>query len=66
MGMLYFVVFIIMNDGTHDVVAMPVQACPSQELTEEYYNQHQKLGEFKQWGAFCTTINFSIPKEKET
>lgn len=66
MEILYLIVFIVMHDGTHDVVAMPVQSCPSQALTEEYYDQHQKLGAFKQWSALCTTVSFSRPEEKET
>lgn len=64
MKVLYLIVFIVMNDGTHDVTSMPVRSCPPQELTEKYYNQHQALGAFRQWAAVCTTINFSEPQEK--
>ena len=65
MKMLYLIVFIVSHDGTHDVVAMPVKSCPSQELTEKYYDQHQELGAFRQWSAICTTVTFSKPKEKQ-
>ena len=65
MKILYLVVFIIMNDGSYDVVGMPVKSCPSQTMTEEHYNYHQKLGAFKQWAAICTTVDFSEPKEKK-
>lgn len=61
MKILYLIVFIVMNDGKHDVVSMPVQTCPPQDLTEKYYNKHQVLGAFKQWAAICTTVNFSKP-----
>ena len=66
MKILYLVVFIIMNDGSYDVVGMPVKSCPSKFMTEEHYNYHQKLGAFKQWAAFCTTVNFTKPIKKET
>jgi hypothetical protein len=65
MKILYLVVFIVMHDGTHDVTAMPVKSCPAPDLTEQYYNHHQKLGAFKQWAAVCTMINFSEPIKKE-
>lgn len=64
MKMLYLVVFIVGHDGTHDVTAMPVKTCPSQALTEQYYNEKQALGGFKQWAAVCTTIDFSQPKKE--
>tara|TARA_A100000171_G_C1999891_1_gene81318 strand:- start:270 stop:470 length:201 start_codon:yes stop_codon:yes gene_type:complete len=66
MKLLVLVVFIITNEGTHDVTSMPVHSCPPQKMTEDHYNYHQRLGAFKQWAAVCTTVHFSIPDEKET
>tara|TARA_A100000172_G_scaffold81091_1_gene72902 strand:- start:5444 stop:5644 length:201 start_codon:yes stop_codon:yes gene_type:complete len=66
MKILYLVVFIIMNDGSYDVLGTPVKSCPSKLMTEDHYNYHQKLGAFKQWAAFCTTVIFSVPTKKET
>lgn len=66
MKVLYLVVFVIMNDGSYDVTAMPVKSCPSQELTQKYYNEKQALGEFSQWAALCTKIDFSKPGKRET
>ena len=61
MKLLVLVVFIITNEGTHDVTSMPVSSCPPQDVTEKYYNHHQKLGAFKHWAALCTTVHFSKP-----
>jgi len=65
MKLLVLVVFIITNEGTHDVTSMPVSSCPPQDVTEQYYDHHQKLGAFKHWAALCTTVYFSEPG-KET
>ena len=64
MKLLALVVFIITNDGAYDVTSMPVDKCPPQDLTEKYYDSHQKLGAFKHWAAMCTIVNFSGPQEK--
>lgn len=65
MKILYLVVFIVMNDGSHDVTAMPVKTCPSPELTAAYYNEKQSLGAFSQWAALCAGVDFSEPVKKE-
>ena len=65
MKVLYFVAVIIMNDGSYDVTGTPVNSCPSKDMTEEHYDYHQGLGAFKQWAAFCTTVDFSKPSKKE-
>ena len=65
MKVLYFVVFIIMNDGSYDITGMPVNSCPAKDMTEGHYAYHQRLGAFKQWAAFCTTVDFSKPSKKE-
>lgn len=66
MKVLFFVVFIIMNDGSYDITGMPVDSCPSKDMTERHYDYHQRLGAYRQWAAVCTTIDFSNPIKKET
>ena len=66
MKVLFFVVFIIMNDGSYDITGMPVDSCPSKDMTGQHYDYHQRLGAYRQWAAVCTTIDFSDPIKKET